>query len=110
MPRKTITLPKTNTKTKSQPKTSAVEKKVSKLDNWVLNAKQTEIFKTYTFQNFVTALSFTAKITVHAEILGHHPTIELSYGKVKVTLTTHDTKGLTNADFELAQRIDGLRV
>ncbi len=87
-----------------------IEKKLKAISLWQLNKKQTELSKTYTFSSFITALAFVAKITVHAEVVGHHPNIELSYGKVRVILTTHDVKGLSSADFELAKRIDNLRV
>ena len=87
-----------------------IGKKLKKISEWVLNSKQTELSKTFTFSNFVNGLAFVAKITVHAEVMGHHPDIELSYGKVKVILSTHDAKGLTNDDFELAKKIDNLRI
>lgn len=87
-----------------------VEKKLKALSEWKPNTKHTQIVKTFSFPNFVAALAFLAKITVHAEILDHHPDIELSYGKVKVKLSTHSEKGLTKKDFELAERIDKLRI
>lgn len=86
----------------------AVEKNLKKISGWTLNAKVTEISKTFEFESFIKALEFVAKVAVHAEILNHHPTIELSFGRVKVRLTTDEAKGLTNLDFELAKRIDGL--
>lgn len=88
--------------------TKEIEKKFASLDGWILNAKQTELSKSFETPTFVAGLAFSARIAVHSEILGHHPTIELSYGKVKVKLTTHDVKGLTKLDFELAKRIDGM--
>jgi|CXWL01.1.fsa_nt_gi 4a-hydroxytetrahydrobiopterin dehydratase len=89
---------------------SDVKKKFSKISEWNLNTKQTEISKTFLFASFMHGFAFVAKVAVHAEVMGHHPDIELSYGKVKVKLTTHDVKGLTNADFELAKKIDGLKI
>ena len=90
-------------------KPAVIEKKHKKLIDWTLNSKGSEISRTFLFPTFIGAFAFTAKIVVHAEILNHHPDIFLSYGKLKVTLTTHDVKGLTNADFELAERIDNLK-
>jgi len=87
-----------------------INKKLKKVHDWNITPKKTELWKTFEFSNFLHGLAFIAKITVHAEITNHHPDIELSYGRVKVRLTTHDVKGLTNADFELAQRIDNLRI
>ncbi|MFZ2252942.1 MAG: 4a-hydroxytetrahydrobiopterin dehydratase [Minisyncoccia bacterium] len=88
---------------------SEISKKFSKIPEWNLNTKQTEISRTFLFATFMYGFSFVAKVAVHAEVMGHHPDIELSYGKVKIKLTTHDVKGLTNADFELAKKIDGLK-
>ena len=91
-------------------KDTEIKSKFLKISEWNLNTKQTELSRTFEFSSFVNGLAFVAKIAVHAEIMGHHPDIELTYVKVKVKLTTHDVKGLTNADFELAKKIDGLRV
>lgn len=89
---------------------SDIDKRLLKISEWVLNTKKTELSKSFEFNNFVNGLAFVAKIAVHAEVMGHHPDIELSYGKVSVHLTTHDASGLTKADFELAKKIDELRV
>ena len=40
--------------------------------------------------------------------MGHHPDLELSWSEVKVSITNHAAGGLTEADFELAKRIDEL--
>jgi 4a-hydroxytetrahydrobiopterin dehydratase len=83
-------------------------KKLAGISGWMTNKKQTELSKSFETDSFVDGLSLIARITVHAELMNHHPNIELSYGGVKVTLTTHDAKGLTLKDFELAERIDKL--
>lgn len=85
-----------------------VEKSLRKLSEWQPNKKSTEITKTFLLPNFVAALAFLAKVTVHAEVMNHHPEVLLSYGKLKITLHTHSAEGLTKKDFELASRIDNL--
>ncbi len=87
-----------------------IKKRLKKLPEWSVNTKETELSRSFTFRDFIHGLAFIAKISVHAEILGHHPDIELSFSKVKVKLSTHDVKGLTKVDFELAQRIDDLKI
>ncbi len=64
------------------------------------------IMRTFRFKNFKTALSFVNEIGEIAEQEGHHPDIELSYGKVKIKLWTHKVDGLTASDFILAEHID----
>ena len=91
-------------------KTKEITKYLKEFSGWTVNKAETQISKTFTFPNFVTALAFCAKIAVHAEVIGLHPNIDLAYGKVDVKLTTREIKGLTKLDFELAKRIDGLQV
>ena len=93
-----------------QLKAADIEKRLKNISGWQLNKKQTELSKSFEFPSFITGLAFVAKIAVHAEILDHHPTIELTYTSVRVILTTHDVKGLSAADFALAKRIDSLRI
>lgn len=87
-----------------------VEKKMKALSGWKVNPKYTVLSKAFSFPSFIAGLSYIAKIAVHAEVMEHHPELELTYGEVKVRLTTHDAKGLTKKDFELAERIDSLRL
>ncbi|MFM9836139.1 MAG: 4a-hydroxytetrahydrobiopterin dehydratase [Methylophilaceae bacterium] len=41
-----------------------------------------------------------------AEAAWHHPDLSVSYAFVIVKLCTHDAKGITNKDFELATKIE----
>ncbi len=40
--------------------------------------------------------------------MGHHPDLKISWSEVEVSITNHAAGGLTDADFELATKIDGL--
>lgn len=75
---------------------------------WTVSKKETEIFRTYTTSTHIDALVLIARITVHAQVLNHHPEILFTYAQVKVTLTTHAVKALTKLDIDLATRIDAL--
>lgn len=78
------------------------------LPDWSVNSKGTFMTRTVTVKDYVAALVLAARITVHAEILNHHPEVTLSYGKLKIKLTTHEVKGLTHKDVELATRVNTL--
>lgn len=73
---------------------------------WQENNNQ--LVKTFIFKDFKSALEFVNKVGQLAEEVGHHPDIELSWGKVVVRLTTHDEGGITDKDHKLAERIDEL--
>ena len=62
-----------------------------------------------TFKNFVDAMAFAQAITPLAENQGHHPDLEIGWGRCTVLLTTHDAGGLTEKDFALAKAIDDMR-
>ena len=69
------------------------------LDNRMLERR-------FKFKDFVSALEFVNKIGELAEEEGHHPDLELSWGRVGVKLMTHKIKGLSYNDFILAAKID----
>ena len=64
------------------------------------------IERTFKFANFVEAMGFANEITRIAEEENHHPDLHISWGKVKVDLSTHKIGGLSENDFTLAAKID----
>jgi 4a-hydroxytetrahydrobiopterin dehydratase len=65
-----------------------------------------EIQRTFTFKNFREALAFTVQTGLLAERMDHHPDIDIRYKTVHLSLSTHSAGGLTNNDFELAEKIN----
>jgi 4a-hydroxytetrahydrobiopterin dehydratase len=64
--------------------------------------------KEYRFRNFRDALAFTNRVGELAEEVGHHPDIELSWGRVKLTVFTHKIGGLHESDFVFAAKADSV--
>ena len=62
----------------------------------------------FTFTNFRDAFGFVARAALIAEAEGHHPDIELGWGRAAFELTTHAASGLTRSDFVMAAKIDRL--
>jgi 4a-hydroxytetrahydrobiopterin dehydratase len=58
------------------------------------------------FDDFNAAFGWMTRVALVAEAMNHHPEWSNTYNKVEVTLATHDAKGLTRRDIELAQRMD----
>ena len=58
------------------------------------------------FPDFKTALTFVDAVGEEAEEQGHHPDLELGWGRVAVSIHTHKIDGLAEADCILAARID----
>ncbi len=59
--------------------------------------------------DFAAAIAFVDLVAAAAESANHHPDILVhGWNKVRLELCTHSEGGLTEADFELASRIDRL--
>jgi 4a-hydroxytetrahydrobiopterin dehydratase len=83
-----------------------VTAKLKSLPLWTL--ERGEIVRYCEFQNFVEAMHFVNSVAEMAEGAGHHPDIDIRYSKVTLRLSTHSEGGLTDLDFEVAEKIDTL--
>ena len=86
--------------------TAGVEREFATLDGWDLKPEGDAIFKSFKFKTFIEAFGFMAECALSAEKLNHHPEWSNVYRTVEVLLTTHDSKGLTELDFDLAAKMD----
>jgi 4a-hydroxytetrahydrobiopterin dehydratase len=75
------------------------------LDGWDLVGAA--IRKRYEFGGFKAAMAFANRVAALAEEMDHHPDFLIEYDRVTLTLTSHDSGGLTERDFRLARKIDG---
>ncbi len=75
---------------------------------WTLRADGAAIEKTFVFRNFIEAFGFMTKAALWAEKWNHHPEWSNVYKTVAVTLTTHDTGGLSALDVKLATKMNAL--
>jgi len=80
----------------------------AQLDGWSVEGGKS-LVKEYRFPDFREALAFVNRLGEVAEREGHHPDIYLTWGKVKVELSTHSIGGLSENDFILAAKADQVR-
>ena len=73
--------------------------------NWKINGRG-HLERFYTFEDFAQALAFVKKVGAVAETQGHHPDVYLAWGKCKVEIWSHKSKGLTESDFILAAKAE----
>ncbi len=74
------------------------------LPGWNLNGDVIE--RVFEFSNFVDAMGFVNRIAEAAEAVNHHPDITINYNKVKLSLTSHDSGGVTQRDLRMAGKIN----
>jgi len=82
---------------------------MSKIESEWKAVDEHQLERNYKFPNFKTALEFVNNIGEVAEQEGHHPNIDFTYGKVKITIYTHAIDGLSENDFILAAKIDKIK-
>ncbi len=84
---------------------SEIESRLKDLTGWQRSGDSIE--RELEFKDFGHALDFVNQVGEEAEKMDHHPDILLhSWNKVKITLSTHSAKGITENDIELARRVD----
>ncbi|MEO8338772.1 MAG: 4a-hydroxytetrahydrobiopterin dehydratase [Nitrospirota bacterium] len=83
-----------------------IRERLKNLDAWSLD--QGKIYKEYKFKDFVAAFAFMTKVAEAAETVAHHPEWFNVYDTVRVHLSTHEVGGISERDFELARKMDGL--
>lgn len=79
---------------------------LSELGDWTLADDGKSISKKFKFSNFVNAFGFMTKMAIVAEKMNHHPEWFNVYNRVEVTLTTHDSGGITELDAKLATKMN----
>ena len=84
---------------------------LEQVKGWRLAAESGQpprIAKGFEFVDFLAAMAFVDKMAALAEEEGHHPDFCVHYNRVDVTLWTHAVRGLSENDFILASKIDGV--
>lgn len=81
---------------------------LGELEGWQI-VEGHHLAKSYRFPDFATALAYVNRLGAVAESEGHHPDIELTWGRVTVRIWTHAIDGLTESDFVLAAKADVVR-
>ena len=80
--------------------------RLSRLNGWSLGDDR--IQKSFDFKNFLRAMAFVNAVAYLAESIDHHPDILINYNQVTLMIRTHAADGITEYDFELAERVDAL--
>lgn len=81
----------------------------SRLEDSEWRREGDEIVRDWRFGDFAEAMAFVNRVAETAEEANHHPDILVhGWNKVRLSLTNHSAGGLTDADFEMAKRIDPL--
>lgn len=81
---------------------------MDQVPGWELLAEEKKLARRFRFRDFREAMRFVNRVADLAEREGHHPDIYISWNRVRLELTTHALKGLSENDFIVAAKIGDL--
>ena len=81
-----------------------IDERLRQLPGW--SHSSGAIQRAYETTGWPVTLMLVNAIGLCAELANHHPDLTVSWGRVVVTWSTHSAGGVTDKDFELAQKCD----
>ncbi|MBI1810191.1 MAG: 4a-hydroxytetrahydrobiopterin dehydratase [Gemmatimonadetes bacterium] len=81
-----------------------IQRELGTLDGWTRRGDS--LVKTFTFGTFLEGIAFVDRVAEAAELMDHHPDLDIRYTKVTATLSTHSAGGITSNDFALARAME----
>jgi len=89
------------------PELHEIEERVrARIPRW--RVEDGQLVRTFETGGWQRTLLLANAIAFAAEAAWHHPELLLSYPRLHVMLSTHDAGGITDKDFDLAERIEAL--
>jgi 4a-hydroxytetrahydrobiopterin dehydratase len=83
-----------------------IKSRLAELNGWRQRGEY--IVKSFDRGDFVGSVKFVDSLVGPAEEMNHHPDIAISWSQVEVAISTHAEGGLTESDFELANKVEDL--
>jgi len=81
-----------------------ITERLSRAKGWSL--VNDKLHREFQCKDFITAFGNMTRVALIAESMNHHPEWFNVYNKVVIDLNTHDAKGISSLDFDLAAKIN----
>lgn len=81
-----------------------VQEKIEEVEIWGL--VDDKLATRIEFDNYKEAVFFANSVFSLAEKMFHHPKVTVEYGAVNIDIKTHEADGLTENDFEFAEKVE----
>jgi 4a-hydroxytetrahydrobiopterin dehydratase len=83
-----------------------IDEELKNIPGWsVVNEK---LHKDFQFNSFNQAFGFMTRAAMEIEKMNHHPEWFNVYNRITIELTTHDARGITKNDTNLAKILNSL--
>lgn len=83
-----------------------VNEQLGRTKGWTL--VDGKLHRAFECKDFVSAFGNMTRVALVAEGMNHHPEWFNVWNKVVIDLNTHSVKGISNLDFELAEKINAI--
>lgn len=83
-----------------------LKNKLASFPEW--KYENNSIVRELTFKNFSENFAFMTRVAMLAETLNHHPDWCGGYKNLTIRLSTHDAGGVSEKDFEFAEKVEKL--
>ena len=80
-----------------------IQRQLADLPEW--SYADGQLLRSVEFADFPTAIRGVVDVADEAEMMDHHPDMDIRWRTVHFTLSTHSAGGVTQLDIELAHRI-----
>ena len=81
---------------------------LSNIPKWVY--KNGSLERKIEFSKYIESIEYIYKIAIIAEKQDHHPKLTSNYKSLLIQVNTHDVKGVSQKDFQLAKAIDAIEL
>jgi len=81
-----------------------IQKQLPNLRGWKL--ENGKLHRAFECKDFVAAFGRMTQVALAAEAMNHHPEWCNVWNKVVIDLNTHSVQGISNLDFQLAEKIN----
>jgi 4a-hydroxytetrahydrobiopterin dehydratase len=81
-----------------------VKEQMGRAKGWTV--ENGKLHRAFECKDFVTAFGNMTRVALIAEAMNHHPEWFNVWNKVVIDLNTHSVKGISNLDFDLAEKIN----
>ena len=89
----------------TEPEVTSYQKRLK--TTWQVKEMRT-ILKEFTFNDYMSGMTFAREVAILADKENHHPAICIHYDHVVVELETHSIMGLSENDFIMAAKIEAI--
>ncbi|MCA8939764.1 MAG: 4a-hydroxytetrahydrobiopterin dehydratase [Planctomycetes bacterium] len=88
--------------------TQEIEARLKDLPDWELVPAGPLLVRTFRFADYIAALAFVNALAAQGEKANHHADVIWRFRNVRVELSTHDVKGVSELDIAMAKSLDEL--